>query len=266
MTNENGLKGKSVLQHVVEYVSNPSSNAISFIDAGNTHNLKNVKVGFHPFGITVDPTTHKIYVANVGSNTISVIDGYTDKLIGHITEKDRNPSIIVVNPTTHKIFVANNGSNTISVIDGYTDKVIKSIPVEKNPSAIFVNKQTNHVYVTNKDSNTVSVINGAKTYSVIDTISVGKAPMDLVADYDQQKNINKIYVANRNSETISVIDGKTDKVINTIPLGNVRPVSITLDPESHNLFLNTLDFSYGGTEYEINSATTVCYPIQNTYK
>lgn len=78
-TNENSLKGKSVLQHAIDllqkkddivYVSNPSSNTISAIDADN--NIKNVKVGLHPFGIAINPTTHKVYVANPGSNTISV--------------------------------------------------------------------------------------------------------------------------------------------------------------------------------------------------
>ena len=55
------------------YASNSNSNTISVIDANN--NIKNVKVGLHPFGIAINANTDKIYVANTGSNTVSVIDG-----------------------------------------------------------------------------------------------------------------------------------------------------------------------------------------------
>jgi YVTN family beta-propeller protein len=270
---ETSLKKKSILQSVIDllqkkkdivYVSNPSSNTILAIDADN--NIKKIEVGLHPFGIAVNPTTHKIYVANTGSNTVSVIDGDTDKIIRNVAEQDirniyiRNPTDIAVNPKTDKIYVANTGSNTVSVIDGDTDKIMKIISVGKNPSAIFVNEKTNHVYIANRGSNTVSVIDGDKTDSVIHTVSVGKQPRDLVADYDQQKNINKIYVANWLSKTISIIEGKTDSVINTISMGDVRPVSITVDPESHNLYLNALDFRYGGTGSEVNASSAPSYP------
>src|ERR1700689_4036770 len=37
-----------------------------------------VAVGSEPYGIAVNPVTNKIYVANYGSNSVSVIDGATN--------------------------------------------------------------------------------------------------------------------------------------------------------------------------------------------
>ncbi len=37
--------------------------------------------GSYPVGITINPITHKIYVANQYSNTVSVYDAKTDKLL-----------------------------------------------------------------------------------------------------------------------------------------------------------------------------------------
>ena len=37
--------------------------------------LGNVTVGTRPFGVAVNPLTNKIYVANGGSNNVTVIDG-----------------------------------------------------------------------------------------------------------------------------------------------------------------------------------------------
>jgi YVTN family beta-propeller protein len=185
------------------YVANAGSNTISVIDGTNLKIISDVQVGLHPTDVSVNPKTDKIYVANAGSNTVYVIDSSLKNTRN--VAVGLHPTNIAVNPNTDKIYVANAGSNTVYVIDGHTDKVIRSIPIGRNPSAIFVNKDTNRVYIANKGSNTVSVIDGGKADSVINTISVGNGPTDLVADYDQQKNINKIYVANWYSETISVI-------------------------------------------------------------
>src|SRR5205085_12508104 len=74
--------------------------------------------------------------------------------------------------------------------------------------------------------------------------------------YDQQKNTDNIYVVNRVSSTISVIDGKTNNVSRTLPL-DFQPVSITVDPESHLLYINSLDFSQGATVSVINPAVVL---------
>ena len=63
--------------------------------------------------------TNKIYVANFGSDDVTVIDGATNaaSTVGVGT----NPAAVAVNPVTNKIYVANAGSNDVTVIDGATN-------------------------------------------------------------------------------------------------------------------------------------------------
>jgi YVTN family beta-propeller protein len=45
---------------------------------------KYIQVGDDPQYIAVNPTTHKIYVANNDSNIISVIDGTTNEVVRNV--------------------------------------------------------------------------------------------------------------------------------------------------------------------------------------
>ena len=70
----------------------------------------------------------KLYVANNGDNTISVIDGRTNQVINTI-KVGNNPSGVSVNPNTNIIYVTNYDDNTVSVINGKTNQVVPNINV-----------------------------------------------------------------------------------------------------------------------------------------
>jgi YVTN family beta-propeller protein len=64
----------------------------------------------------VNPTRNRIYVANAGSNTVSVIDGTTNTVVATVTV-GTTPFGVAANPVTNRIYVTNAGSNTVSVIE-----------------------------------------------------------------------------------------------------------------------------------------------------
>ena len=66
-------------------------------------------------GISVNPTTNRIYVTNNGSGNVSVIDGANNTVVATVTA-GVGPGGIGVNPTANRAYAANNGSNTVSVI------------------------------------------------------------------------------------------------------------------------------------------------------
>ena len=76
----------------------------------------------------------KIYVANTGSGTVSVINGSNDKQLGDDIAVGSNPTDVAVNPSTNKIYVANTGSGTVSVINGFSDKIVAGITFDVNPT------------------------------------------------------------------------------------------------------------------------------------
>ncbi|MFN8595296.1 MAG: YncE family protein, partial [Anaerolineae bacterium] len=102
-----------------------------------------------------NPITNKIYVANYGSNNVTIIDGATN---GATTVAvGTNPQAVAVNPLTNKIYVANYESANVTVIDGVTNATT-TVNVGTRPNAVAVNPVTNKVYVTNENSNTVTII------------------------------------------------------------------------------------------------------------
>src|SRR3990167_862997 len=62
--------------------------------------------GRYPKAIGVNPGTNLIYVANEGSNNVSVIDGAANKVIETI-QVGMYPKAAGVNPETNLIYVAN---------------------------------------------------------------------------------------------------------------------------------------------------------------
>ena len=113
-------------------------------------------MGSGPDGVAVDPASHTAYVANGGTNTVSVIDETTGAVTATITV-GANPSAVAVDPTSHTAYVANL-AGTVSVIDEAAGAVTATVPVGADPSGVAVDPTTHIAYVPNYGDGTVSVI------------------------------------------------------------------------------------------------------------
>src|SRR4051812_49335374 len=69
-----------------------------------------IDVNSFPIGVAVNSITNMIYITNAASNTVSVINGETDK-IEHTIPVGILPYDVDVDPNTNKIYVANKLSN-----------------------------------------------------------------------------------------------------------------------------------------------------------
>ena len=198
----------------------------------------------------------KAYVANSGSNSISIISADNNTKVRKDIPVEDNPTAIGINKFTNTVYVANSGSDSISVINDTTNKFINNIPVGNNPTAIGIPSSTmeeigiprfllqssqvfnffsNTVYVANLFSDNVSVINGI-TNKFIKNIPVGDAPVDINFNF----LVGIIYVANSGSDSISVINGITNKFIKNIPVGN-NPTAIGINKFTNTVYVaNTL--------------------------
>ena len=193
------------------FVANLQSNTISVIDAAKNELLAPaISVGTEPNGLAINEIANRLYVANRGSDTVSVIDYFLSNqgefkniTIANITVQ-KYPSAIAINPDTNRIYVANYYSDSVSVIDGATNTVTSTVKVGVNPSSIAINPDTNRIYVANYGSNSVSVIAGG-TNRVLADIAVGNFPYSV---YHSPKT-HIIYVINLGSRTISEIKDRS---------------------------------------------------------
>ena len=66
-------------------------------------------------------------MSNSYNNTVSVIDGATNRVIGDPIPVGEGPRGMAVDPNTHLVYVTNPGSNTVSVIDESSNKPLVGI-------------------------------------------------------------------------------------------------------------------------------------------
>ncbi len=182
-----------------------------------------IPVGTSPTGVAVNPETGRIYVANRGSNTVTVIDSVTDAVIATIAEGGV-PSAVAVNTRTNRVYVTNL-IRTVSVIDGVTNAVIASIGVGLGPFSIAVNADTDRVYVANLYDHNLSVIDST-TNSVVATL-------------DTPDGANGVAVnPNGSSGSVAVIDGATNTFVSAAVVGG-QPYGVAVNAETNRLYVAT---------------------------
>ena len=217
------------------YIGNHTTNTVSVIDlADPDYSYFGIDVGNKPNGIAASLDGLRVYVTNIDSNSVSVIDTTTNSVIHTIEETDgsfSSPQVIAVSPDGSRIYVTNTGvtPNYVSVIDTFDEfSLEETVNVGPNPqSGIAVSPDGSLVYVTNIGSNIVSVIDTA-SFSV-DEVTVGSAPAGIAVNFDG----SKVYVANNGSNSVSVID-TTNPGLEPITIGgvdNAAGVAASLDGE-----------------------------------
>jgi YVTN family beta-propeller protein len=107
--------------------------------------INTIKLATNPSMVAVDPTTNKVYVTHSDSNTVSVIDSTTDKVVGNVTIRIFHADI-AVDPATKKVYVANVDptrstfmyqDKTVYIINGTTDKVVGNVTVGASPCYLW---------------------------------------------------------------------------------------------------------------------------------
>jgi YVTN family beta-propeller protein len=213
-----------------------------------------IPVGSSPSWVEINPVTNEIYVANSGSNTISVINGSTNSVTSTIPVT-YSPESIAVNPITNMIYVV-EGKQNLAIINGSTKTVVGDIAVPcycdagAQSSQVAVNPVTNIIYVTSHstehfgyqidESGTVAVINGT-TNTPITGVNVSARLYGVAVN----QNTNKIYassiaIAYVNQNFVYAIDGSTNSVLDNVSLP-YSPVFIATNPSTNMIYASESD-------------------------
>ena len=228
-------KSRLGITAAMAYVTEEDSNSVSVINMATGEVIETIKVGKKPRGIATSPirTRKRIYVANYGSDNITIIDASTNRVENHVPIRfGKGPTGITsvrVHENNELIFVTTYDSGTVSIINGTTLQEMERIIVGHGPVYItgepeietilgskflsydqisvlrsfrdnFVN-----VYVANENSNSVSILRiNTRTFQCeeVDNIEVGWRPVSIYVDYPRAR----VYVANFGSPSISVIN------------------------------------------------------------
>jgi YVTN family beta-propeller protein len=179
--------------------------------------------GLFPAASAFDTLTGEIYIANSGSNNVSVISN--DKVISYI-RVGISPDGVVYDAANGYIYVANSGSNNVSVISG--NRVIAAIPVGSEPYGLAYDSDNLDIYVTNTESDNVSVISGVTNAGI--SIPTGAYPTGIA----YVGSNSEIFVANYLAHNVTVFCGASvgcgtlNKLVTNTAVGNY-PYGVVFD-------------------------------------
>ncbi len=86
------------------FVTNQTTGDVSILDAADGKLIQTVKTGAGALGVVYHPTENRIYVANRGEQTVTVIDGASYGVISQLAVKGY-PNTLTLDPTTGAVFV-----------------------------------------------------------------------------------------------------------------------------------------------------------------
>ena len=207
---------------------------------GTTNATVNIPVGVRPRGIAANPVTNRVYVANIWSNTVSVIDGITNAVIATIPVGEL-PYSVAVNAATNKVYVANQGETVfepgiVTIIDGVTHETA-TITAGIQPAFVAVNTTTNKVYVLGGQANgDITVVDGATGATTHVSIPYGPWGIAALSSIAINETTNRVYVTDNDSTNLLVIDGATNQV--TLRPVGTYPVFVSVNPANNRVYVS----------------------------
>ena len=144
-----------------------------------------------------------IYVANNGSNNVTVIPGNQNVATGNVTVGSQ-PVSVASNSASNKAYIVNRGSSDVSVINA-VDSTVAAATISVGASPIWgvVSSDGRLLFVVNQGSNNVTIIDTLLDQQVVSGSPITVGSMPNFAFYDN--NLKRIYVNNSGSNSISVI-------------------------------------------------------------
>jgi DNA-binding beta-propeller fold protein YncE len=177
------------------------------INATRQEILGSVPVGSYAEGIAINPGDDKVYVANFGSSSITVVDGRSFSIIKTIAlPHGTTPSSLALDVSTNKLF-ATTGRNSVLAIDGGSGGVLASIAVGNSPTqnstyALAIDSHSQVVFVASTPGTVITAID-AVSYGIVASIRLGFTPFEIAFNPSN----GNVYVTNYH--LVSVINSES---------------------------------------------------------
>lgn len=203
------------------YVSH--GNQVNILDVANGDSIGIISNTPGVHGIALVEFLGKGYTSNGKSNTCSVFDVKTNRIVESIAV-GTNPDAIFYDEFSRKIYVFNGRSQNASVINPATDKVVANIALGAKPET-GVSDGRGHIYVNAETTNEVLVINSG-TYKVEKRFKIesGEEPSGLAID----AKTNRLFIGCGGNQTFVVMNAATGKNLAKLPIGDCD--GVVFDP------------------------------------
>jgi len=159
------------------------------------------------------PDESRLYVSNIRSGSVSVVDRRTDSVRTIATGAGAEG--IDVTPDGDEVWVTNRGANTVSVIATATDTVAASFESGgEMPIRVKFTPDGREAWISNARANELAVFD-ARARRRLAALPVGAMPVGIQVSPDGAR----IFVANTNDDRITAVDRAARRVLGTFTTG-----------------------------------------------
>jgi YVTN family beta-propeller protein len=147
------------------YVTDFTGHNVAVINSSGP--IKSIPVGSSPLSLAFDSTNDTIFVANSGSNNISVIRDASNSVVGTIPLLD--PGILAYDPANDLLYNAITEGGDVDVANATTYAVVGGLiylGTSGAPSGIAYDPTNQLVYVSEQYANSISILSPKTAYSV----------------------------------------------------------------------------------------------------
>ncbi len=204
--------------------------ALVDIDSGGI--IRELKTGQDiPHLIVLDEKHQRLFISNIGSGTVSVVELNSFTLLKNIFV-GKGAEGIDISPDGKEIWVTSRNENSISIINSKTLKVEKKLKSEGYPVRLKFTPDGKHVLVSNIRSGYASVFD-TKKKRMIDFIVVDESDVFVEKKYDISKDTGGKVDIKVSSE--KMVDIRLD----LLKKGGVAlPFSIDIQPDGKNAYIS----------------------------
>lgn len=165
--------------------------------------------------LAVDVARHRLYVAELGNDSLGVVDLETGKTTRTITGL-REPQGIGYVSTTDTLYVANAGDGSVHVFRGSDLALLSRIDLGSDADNVRVNHDGSHVLVGYGDG-ALAIID-SKTQRKIDDIPLKAHP----ESFRLEASGSRIFVNVPDAHAIAVVDGSSTRQLANWPTAELK--------------------------------------------
>ncbi len=168
-----------------------------------------------------------IYIANSGSNNVTVVPGSTNVAIGNVPVGS-GPVAVATNAASNKAYIVNQAGGSVTVINTQDSTPGVTIPVGTSPIFAIPSADGQLVFVVNQGSNSVTVIDSVTdiVVPIAPVLTTGASPN--FAFYDAK--LKRLYVNNSGSNSITVIKADQYDPTNSIFPSLLGTITLSAGP------------------------------------
>lgn len=180
----------------------------------------------------VPPLGSVVFVTNEDSDSVSVIEQTTGRVVDCILVGDR-PRGIVYSPLDRLLFVALAGDDAVAVIEAASRRLIRTVALRfgDEPSRLLLVNEDNRLYVLSRGSAAVVVLS-TPGMQIVGRIPVEQGPRSLARD----ERTGYLYIACDLAGEVLVYDPQRAVTITSLVVDST-PAEVAFDTTTRTLFV-----------------------------